>query len=724
MLGFSLMMLFLSVCSHHSFAQNGGLPQTKNSLVLQKKSIIKIDNVNKIENPGLIVLVKDLNVEGEAYVSVNGNLYDLPYVPGGLTGKVVIPIKPGHLKNGDNEILFYKSNTSDGYSVLDSRIETVKEKETSIVGITYYQLSQGVPESLKAFDFVMNYKGGNERKETEIPSWTKSGKVRHLRFDNDPIFLASCYWWLYGENRDVMENIYTKYSDRVIEICKQGYINSVLVRWSTGLSLPFEEEWRKQCTEAIKKFHKNGIKVGVYIAISEIFWQEMFKNEPASVNWVWKDEFGKPSELSWNPLLYLADIRNDDFRQYILKRTELAIDADADELYYDIPSGEIGDMITLFSQIRELINKKGKNLSIYGNFAGRVLLDELCDITKSESFQEPGVWNGKWVHNAAQLRFFYASGGGLKNLEAKYGNGGINVKGPGGEFIAGGGKVKGMTIGWQRPIAEAVTFQAHFSIAENNNIFETKLILKDSLASAIWSGVGRYNKFLEENEEYYTDLTTVNKIGIVSPPYWRWESEFFASLSEMNVLYDVLLLPKINNNELEKYLAKYKVIVIPNIPWLDEEQYQVIANYKKQGGKIYTIGSSENLQKLSTIYSPPAFCKDLKNKIIRQEFLQNLQKLSGLPVISLDNSEYVISNAVRKKNTDKIIFHFLNYSNPLEDVHVKINLEGIIKGIDIKSIRLLSPDFVPQEVKRLSIHGKRIEFDIPKLDIYSIVVVN
>jgi len=691
-----------------------------------KSASVQIGNLQDLPSPGLIILASRLDVQDEAAVLVNGNRYDIPAIVGGLKGKIIIPLQKQHLMNGENEIKYFSTLARQRYEVIDSRIETVEEEQTRITGWTYYQLSSGrIPESIDAFDFVMDFEDGYERKETDVPAWTKIGKVRHMKFDNDPIFLHSCYWWLYGQNRDVMENIYTKYIDRALEICKQGHINTVLIRWNTGLSLPFEAEWRGQCAEFIKKFHENGIKVGVYLAIGEIFWPEMFYNEPESKNWLWKNEFGQPIDAGWNPLMYIGDIKKKDFRDYILKRTELAINAGVDALYYDIPSGEVGDLISLILGIRELIHEKGKNLSVYTNVHGTWLVEEFCDITKSESFTEPGIWGGRWVHNAGQARFFYATGNGWKNLEAKYGHGGnsANVVGPGGEFVAGGGKVNGMTIGWQRPIAEAAAFQAHFSVAENNNIFETRLILKDSLAMAVWEGVGRYNKFLEENEDFYTDVLTVSKIGIVSPPDWRWGRELLNTLSEMNIMYDVLLLPRMNLSKLDEYCAKYKTIMVMNVPWMLQEQEELLRDYKARGGKIYTVGSSTSLQNLAHIHSSSALIENPDTKESKNELLLNLKKLVGKPIITIENASYVMSNIVKKKGTDRYIIHFINYSDPVENVRVTLNLDSEDKAA-IKKLTVYSPDPVSKKLDCIAIKEKRAQFTIPELNLYTVVVVD
>ena len=428
---------------------------------------------------------------------------------------------------------------------------------------------------------------------------------------------------------------------------------------------------------------------------------------PELKKWISRDEYG---DLRWREhgRTYLADLTNEGYLKERLSNVEAAIDAGVDEIYYDYAIGGTGEVVEFMSKIRNLIRKKGKNLTIYGNCKGDILADDLCDLTKSEGTEEAGVFDGEWVHNVTQSRFYYAAGDGWKPYRSK---GGISWK---------TSLSHELKSGWKRPIAEANAFQAHYAVSEYGKLIQHWILKDNKWAIDVWKDICQYNEFLEENEEFYTDVTTVSKVGILAPPDYRWEREFFNTLGEMNLMYDVLLLPRIDTNT----LAKYKTIVIPDIPYVNERQLKVIEDYKKGGGKIYTIGSSEDLEGLATIYSPPSMCQEIEKEAIRKEFLDNLRKLSGEPLITLKGAKYVIANVVKKKGTDRIILHFVNYSKPVENIMVKVNLKEFVSKINKESILLLSPDYVSKEVKDVSVKGKKVEFTIPKLGIYNVVVIN
>ena len=88
------------------------------------------------------------------------------------------------------------------------------------------------------------------------------------------------------------------------------------------------------------------------------------------------------------------------------------------------------------------------------------------------------------------------------------------------------------------------------------------------------------------------------------------------------------------------------------------------------------------------------------------------------------NAKYVIANIARKLGTDRIIVHFVNYSDTKENIKVKLNLKGFTRAINMESITVLSPDSVPQKLKDVTVNGFSLEFTIPKLEIYDVVTIN
>jgi hypothetical protein len=53
-----------------------------------------------------------------------------------------------------------------------------------------------------------------------------------------------------------------------------------------------------------------------------------------------------------------------------------------------------------------------------------------------------------------------------------------------------------------------------------------------------------------------------------------------------------------------------------------------------------------------------------------------------------------------------------------------VNLDGVLKQIDNKRIKVLSPDGGAKAIEVLSVRGAKVEFVLPELDVYDVVVIN
>jgi len=663
-----------------------------------KNYLVYIAQPQTLVNPGLILLASCEDAEsGRASVEINGNRYDVPEITRGLNTKVVIPLSPDHLVNGINQIDYYSDAEEGKYRVHDSRITSVNETSARILGQTYRILGREVPKTLANFDYVMNYKGEGKRKESDFPDWAQRGKIRYYRAGIDYDHL-----------------------DRMFEMFKEAHINLVLLQVATPSDVTSEDYHRYKAF--IDRCHENGIKVmydggsgSLPIRLNAITLEAVLEH-PQWKEWISRDEYGL---LRWRGRpgrIFLPDLSNEDYRKEVLKNTAIAVNAGCDEFYYDWAIGGTEDLVRFFTDVRTLTESMGKYVTIYANSHGHIIVNGVCDIDKSEGTAEPGIWpDGQWIHNVSQARFYYATGDGWKPYRSKY----------------GGGRTPtlrdGMRACWQRPLAEASAFQSHFAIAETGNKLRDGWVLKNNdVALEIWNDICVYNTFFADYEELYTNVETVSEVGLLAPPlvpsfFVVLDREpIYDALVEMNVMYDVLLLPRITSEK----LANYKTLVIPDLPWVTDEQLMLLKQYASNGGKIYTLGSYQDLQEIATEISDLSLVKDLKNSSARSEFGQKLRELTGVPLVSLKNSKYVLANTVRKKDTGKIIVHLVNYTDTVKNLRVQINLENVLDTVDESSITLFSPDMVPKELESVTLTGKILDVTIPELQIYNVLTIN
>jgi len=680
--------------------------------------VVRVDSIETLPSPGLVILVSGIT-PGEGYAMVNGHKYDLPGQMGQVTalardiaknqpgkegwysyssgdeiiGKIVIPLAPSHLRAGLNEVEFFKSSDTVGYEVIDARLESVSQSVPAVIGQTYHLLGRGRSATIRDFDFVFNYKGEQKRLLEQIPAWARRGKVNFYR--------AGIDW----------ENL-----DRMFEMFKEAHINLVATNVPSDTS---GEEYRR-VKAFIDRCHANNIRVTAFNSLGGITVRDLLLH-PEKRSWISVDEYGN---LRWRAVnnSFAADLQNEDYRRSALQQATVAIDAGVDELYYDWSIGGTGDVIRFLGEVRELAASKNKNISLFGNCKGNILVDEVADLTKTEGTAEAGVWDGEWVHNIAQARFYYASGYGVKSYESKYEGADPGVPNPGAHDVR-----DGMKMGWRRPIAEASAFQSHFAIAEAGPKLLHGWIMQDNpIAVQTWAEIRRYFTFLSNQEDLYTDVASVSRIAIVSPPHIPSfevslkRDNLYNALAEMNVMYDVVLMHRMT----PELLSAYKAIVIPNIPYIDAEQIAAIRAYRKNGGKVYTIGSNRELQVLADLQSPASMLENVQKETGRREFMVNINQLSGEQLVQIHETKYVAANLVRKINSDRVILHLVNYHTPLKNVRVSVNLEGIVKQIDARRIRLYSPDRDATELFATSLRGNSVEFVLPELDVYDIVTIN
>jgi hypothetical protein len=357
-----------------------------------KGYVIKIDAPDQLSSPGLMLLVSGL-AKSEGYASINGHKYELPALMGETTGlviqseknqlgkegwysftsgddiigKLIIPLDSRHLVAGLNKIEFFLNPEGGRYEVIDVRLQSVNETVPTLVGQTYHLLARGRRATIRDFDYVFNYKSEKKRSLEEIPEWARRGKVNFYRAGID-----------------------CNHLDRMFEMFKEVRINLVAIHVPMDTS---SEDYRR-AKAFIDRCHANNIRVTAFNSLGGLDVRDVLMH-PEMRRWISRDEYGN---LVWRAPddTFAADLQNEDYRtNALLKRAEVEIDAGVDELYYDFSIGGTGDVIQFFGEVRQLAASKGKNISIFGNCKGNILVDEVADLTKTEGTSEAGVWDGR-----------------------------------------------------------------------------------------------------------------------------------------------------------------------------------------------------------------------------------------------------------------------------------------------------------------------------------------
>jgi hypothetical protein len=322
-----------------------------------KNYLVYINNPQKLTNPGLILLASCKDSEsGKASVEINGNRYEVPEITRGLHVKVVIPLSTDHLAKGINRIAYYSDAEEGKYRVHDSRIASVEYSSAQVLGQTYRILGREVPKTIANFDFVMNYDGEGRLEESDLPEWAQRGKIRYYRAGIDFDHL-----------------------DRMFEMFDEAHMNLVLLQVATPSDTTGEDYRRFK--GFIDRCHENGIKVmydggsgSLPIRLNAITLEAVLEH-PEWRDWISRDEHGL---LRWRGRpgrIFLPDLSNADYRKEVFKNTAIGVNAGCDEFYYDWAIGGTEDLTRFFREVRELTDSMGKNVPIYANTHGHIIVN-------------------------------------------------------------------------------------------------------------------------------------------------------------------------------------------------------------------------------------------------------------------------------------------------------------------------------------------------------------
>lgn len=558
-----------------------------------------------------------------------------------------------------------------------------------------------------------------------VPEWAEQGNFRFLRLDGGMIETrkAQRTWW--GQNfpaqeNDVLANIYGRDFDKMLGLLKDADFNWIWVTWSNGWSLESEQKNREDLEKVIANCHANGIQVSAYLSASNMFWWDVFRKEPQSRGWLLKS-FGLPILYGASPHRLLADVSKPEWRAYLLKKAELAIDAGADAVWYDNIFGDNYANKLLMSETQALAEKKAKasgrpKALVGGNVhlsPGRFDINDSCDLLWDESGKDtPGVWEDGWeVSNARKIKFILGEKQAWQPLMFEND---VYHCGPRERCIPS-------PIEQKLGIAEAYAFGAALS----RNIegrFLKGLITDEKPALDAWAAIGQYNRFVDENKDLYNGVTQVARIALLSEGEKNPLADEFL---KRNVMFGSKVLKHLGKGE---PLGSYRVLVIP-FPLKNflPEQEKTLSDFTANNGKIFAVdppefsGDAGAVTRISGAAALRIAAGEPVEKLISQ-----IQAAAGGPVLSLVDSGHVAANVTRKNDGSAFIAHFINYDHkhPVIGMKVKLNLAGFADDLAGFKMKLISPDENHPVAQNVSIKGSGIEFSITEIQHYAVAVIS
>ncbi len=567
-----------------------------------------------------------------------------------------------------------------------------------------------------------------QSKPEDVPDWAKPGAFRFLRIDGGPMEVEKAKlssWGLHFSNDDneVMGKIFDRYSDDMLYFLKKANFDWVWVTYSNGFSMKEETINRAVCESFLKKCHKNGIKVSAYFSMTNMFWVNMFVDDPQSVKWL-NFVNGKPQVYGRSNIYrFQCDINQRGWRDYLLKKIELALEAGFDGIFFDNLQADIEGIKSFLTEVQELAEKyrtNGFKPLVYVNAhlpLNRLVINDVCDKVWNE-FAHSAIVTGdrEWsVDNVRKTKYIIASSPLWKphcTDMTRYLNGSREEVVP---------LPKEQKLG----IAEARAFGS--AMGKN---FEgpcmRALIKREREALDSWDAVSTYNGFTKKNTDYYLDVESSAKVAVIAPfdPVDSQRKNSFdfklqSMLIKKSILIDVVPVNRIESIE---RIKDYKLIILTGADGLDRNLRNILRKFLDSGGKVLSVRDVPSLNGDGFMYIENSEKDNIMRDGFDYGFIDKVNSLTGKPQIIIEGAEYVLGNVMIKTNGSKMFVHIVNYSdNTVENIKLKIFID--IQGFErrFNAVKCDSPDDAEFDV--LQNDKDYIEIDINNLDTYGVVVI-
>jgi len=379
--------------------------------------------------------------------------------------------------------------------------------------------------------------------DSSLKSIIESNSIYFVRYDGGPLEVEKgmITGWPYIKNpinKDVTDKLYSK-PNQAVELLNRLNSNWIWVTWSNGFSIQTESKQWEELKCFIFEMHNAEINVTAYLSLSNIFWEDMFKNVPESKDWIRYKDDNTPLLYANKPGRYIADLTHSGYREYLLIRIRKAIEYGADAIYLDnIIFDNYLDVIDILVSIKQLFIELDKDMPIYVNTRHPEII-KYSDVLLSEGTVEPGYYDNesKYRDNTDKIK-------GLKQRVVELD---IPIKIEHNSNKAGERREFVMTPeGYKRSLAEAWAYNTSFYFAPEG-VTLTSIVKDTSEGKGIVKAIGDYNAFKQKKIPFWmgTKLIADSKgreIISVKNAEGEDQSDILVTISENNEYYYIQIV--------------------------------------------------------------------------------------------------------------------------------------------------------------------------------------
>jgi Glycosyl hydrolase family 66 len=575
------------------------------------------------------------------------------------------------------------------------------------------------------------------------PAWARNGMIRFARWDGGRIETAKAILsgWpnFWPPDPDHLYSMSNWYNLKTIRLLRDAGVNMIWVTFSNGFSNQTEALNQEQLKRYIAECHREGIHVMAYESISNMFWQDMFKNVPESKSWPAIGTDGKPvpyGAAAYNKLgyisRYMANLSNPEWLEYLRKRVNLALDAGADGVDYDNNfASNLPQLMNIYEMIYKYGSMRKKDFLLMGNFhQNTYVVNRLTNSMTTEDGAEPGIYDSEHVQGMNGKQYLLVADGGrlinniglFRSLDALSDGWKLNLVEDGRREF-GHREAKAMSPARrQLAMAEAMSF----GVAD-------ELFVEDALANelwnrapdamTLWSAIGKYNHFFATHESFYTNTRSMAGLAVVLDDS-SGGVDLLNGLAARNVLFDVIYQRELT----PEMLKRYSEVAVLTADTVSDKSLAVLENYVRDGGTLFVAGQSASRDQQGRARPRPPFfgeklgkgkCEYSEQIPAVDELARDLQRHEKSNAPAIDAPAGVVYNAVAQPVSHRVIVHLLNYGgDPVTGIRINLKQK-------YRSAMLLSPDF--SQDAAVAIHQKPSgggEITVPRLKIYSMLVLS
>jgi len=232
--------------------------------------------------------------------------------------------------------------------------------------------------------------------------------------------------------------------------------------------------------------------------------------------------------------------------------------------------------------------------------------------------------------------------------------------------------------------------------------FDGALMAGDAAALEAWDGIVEANRFLKQQEPLYVGAQSVTPVGVLRSQVARdgsdggftWnkgDTSFYDLLSKRSVQYKIRLLGAVNDAQ----LGEHRVIVVPRSTVLAPAEEEMLARYKRRGGRVVTFEEDVPADAIARI------------------------RAASAEWVEIEGAPHVLATLWSLDGGKRLAVHVLNYDQqPANNVRVKLS------GTKYGAPRLFTPDKETRGPEDVKTSAGALEFTLPRLDTYAVVVLH